>query len=90
MKGESCLNVKKLAFIRDAIYSYVLSPDYDLELMQLVIELLTPPSLLIGVLLITYLPPAQKHYGILFSLVFWVAYYTWIAIEEKKKKDTDK
>ena len=51
--------------------------------------ILTPPFLIIGVLLILYLPPSQKHYGMLFSLVFWVAYYTWIAMEEKRKKDTD-
>ena len=48
--------------------------------------ILIPPFLLIGVLLITYLPPDQKHYVMLFSLLFWVAYYTWIAIEEKKEE----
>ena len=46
----------------------------------------TPPFLLIGVLLAICLPPSQKHYAILFSLVFWAFYYTWVAIEEKGRK----
>ena len=37
--------VEKLAFIRDANYSYILSPDYDKELLQLVIELLESMNL---------------------------------------------
>ena len=37
--------VEKLAFIRDTIYSYVLSSDYDKELLQLVIGLLESMNL---------------------------------------------
>ena len=31
---------EKLAFIRDAYYWYVLTPDYDCEVLKLVVELL--------------------------------------------------
>lgn len=36
---------EKLAFIRDANYSFILSPDYDKELLQVVIELLESMNL---------------------------------------------
>ena len=37
--------VEKLAFIRDANYSFILVPDYDKEILQLVIELLESMNL---------------------------------------------
>jgi len=49
--------------------------------------ILTPPFLLIGVLLSIYLPVGQKQYAIVVALVFWVFYYIWVFIEKKRKND---
>lgn len=49
--------------------------------------ILLPPFILIGLLLVFYLPLGQKHYALLGALVFWAFYYTWVYIEKKRKKD---
>ena len=49
--------------------------------------ILTPPFLLIGVLLSIYLPVGQKQYAIVVALVFWAFYYIWVFIEKKRKND---
>jgi hypothetical protein len=52
--------------------------------------ILTPPFLIIGILLAIYLPLGQKHYAILVAFVFWATYYAWVYIEKKRIKDDNK
>jgi uncharacterized membrane protein YfcA len=52
--------------------------------------ILLPPFVLIGLLLLNYLPTGQKHYAILVALVFWVFYYVWVYIDRKRKDDIEK
>ncbi|WP_078546786.1 hypothetical protein [Bacillus alkalitelluris] len=40
------------------------------------------PFLIIGILLILYLPQNFKPFTILLALVFWIAYYTWIYLSK--------
>nr|WP_304217145.1 hypothetical protein [Fredinandcohnia onubensis] len=49
--------------------------------------ILLPPFVLIGLLLLFYLPTGQKHFAILIALVFWTFYYTWVYIDKKRRKD---
>ncbi|WP_077617526.1 hypothetical protein [Bacillus sinesaloumensis] len=46
--------------------------------------MLLPPFVLIGLLLLFYLPTGQKHYAILVALVFWAVYYAWVCIDKKR------
>ncbi|MFD1779079.1 hypothetical protein ACFSFW_10410 [Fredinandcohnia salidurans] len=49
--------------------------------------ILLPPFVLIGFLLLFYLPTGQKHFAILIALVFWTFYYAWVYIDKKRRKD---
>lgn len=50
-----------------------------------------PPFLIIGFILVLYLPQKLKPFAILTALVFWIVYYTWNGLsktnEEKEKMD---
>jgi hypothetical protein len=51
--------------------------------------ILLPLFILIGILLIIYLPPRQNQYPILivFILIFWAVYYFWVYIDKKRNKE---
>ncbi len=48
--------------------------------------ILMPPFLLIGLLLVIYLPQNLKPLAILTALVFWCVYYIWTYIERNKER----
>ncbi|WP_153406523.1 hypothetical protein [Gracilibacillus oryzae] len=48
--------------------------------------LLLPPFVLIGVLMLTYLPPEQTPYTILAVVAFWLCYYMWVFIDKKRNR----
>ena len=50
---------------------------------------LIPPTLLIGLLLLYYIPASQRPYVLFVPIVMWTFYYTWIHIEKNKKKKHD-
>ncbi|WP_112181976.1 MULTISPECIES: hypothetical protein [Paraliobacillus] len=54
------------------------------------LALLLPPFILIGYLLITYLPDTLSQYSIVIAILFWVIYYGWVFIEEKNKEKSNK
>lgn len=56
------------------------------------LALLLPPFILSFYLLITYLPDTLSQYSIVVAILFWVIYYGWVFIEEKKSNtdSTDK
>ncbi|MCH1626451.1 hypothetical protein [Fredinandcohnia quinoae] len=45
------------------------------------------PFLLLGIILVVYLPHEQIHYATLVPLVFWAIYYIWIYIEKRQRKE---
>ncbi|MEW9107849.1 MAG: hypothetical protein AB2374_00785 [Cytobacillus gottheilii] len=53
--------------------------------------ILMPPFLIIGFILVLYLPQKLKPFAILTALVFWIVYYTWNGLsktnEEKEEMD---
>jgi hypothetical protein len=48
--------------------------------------ILLPPFLILGILLIIYLPATQTVWAISVPIGFWAAYYGWIYMEKKLKE----
>ncbi|WP_080844845.1 hypothetical protein [Cytobacillus gottheilii] len=48
--------------------------------------LLMPPFLIVGILLVIFLPQHLKPIGTLIGLPFWIVYYTWNYLSEKNIK----
>ncbi|MBH0162245.1 MULTISPECIES: hypothetical protein [Fictibacillus] len=47
--------------------------------------ILFPPFVIIGFLLLLYLPKDLKPFSLLTALFFWTTYESWTLIEKKKK-----
>jgi hypothetical protein len=50
--------------------------------------LLLPPFLIVGILLIIYLPDNQNFWALCVPLGFWAVYYGWIYMEKKLKESS--
>ncbi|MCZ1269129.1 hypothetical protein EIH79_30885 [Paenibacillus tundrae] len=51
--------------------------------------ILMPPMLIIGLLIMYFLPVNQRAYVFLVPIVFWLIYYIWVFVERKKYKKTE-
>jgi hypothetical protein len=49
--------------------------------------ILLPPSVLIGVILIIYLPQELKPFSILTPLPFWLVYYLWNPFNKSRNEE---
>jgi len=49
-------------------------------------NILLPPFLIIGILVIYFLPVEQMYMALFVPLLFWVSYYSWVEVEKRKKE----
>ncbi|MGP4041262.1 hypothetical protein ACTWP4_15380 [Gracilibacillus sp. D59] len=43
------------------------------------------PFVVLGLALIYFLPRSQNHNAIITALIFWIIYYGWVYMEDKRK-----
>ncbi|WP_262174695.1 SoxR reducing system RseC family protein [Saccharococcus sp. Marseille-Q5394] len=48
--------------------------------------ILLPPALIIGIILLYYLPTEDRAYVFLAPIAFWIIYYSWIYVEKRNTK----
>ncbi|WLV24578.1 hypothetical protein QR721_13185 [Aciduricibacillus chroicocephali] len=46
--------------------------------------ILLVPTVLIGLVLLFFLPESQRSYVLFVPLIFWIVYYAWIYVEKRK------